>query len=341
MHTEASDLADRLSASISENLVNIEMLGADSFERRSVEPYLRESTNAVNVSLGFDSACYLEKSHGSEGTNIRCQGPISSQFPPPRENFVAVSVGFEHICAINGLLAVICWGRGHNHRLDTPEDGKYTSITTGHSHSCALTEAGHPVCWGAPGGQRLLHPRNTIFFDISSGSHFTCGRRIPDKRILCWGQNQQGQTDAPSDAVDALDCGHQHCCAVKAVDHSVICWGRNIEGQVEAPEIGKFTSIAVGYKHSCAIDASAEIKCWGLGNLDQNSPPAGKFASISAGGHANCAVKFGEAKPTQGRYPEYPLQGYSTICWGMNKWNLPNGQIGDWLYFIGRDRHFQ
>jgi alpha-tubulin suppressor-like RCC1 family protein len=148
--------------------------------------------------------------------------------------------------------------------------------------------------------------------------------------MFAWGNS--GASGAGTDAVAA---GLSHTCALRG--GAVYCWGDNTYGQLgdssNTPSLtavavtasgmgGGVTAIASGLYHSCAIDASGGVWCWGHNNsgqlgdtttTDSNFPVAvsglaSGVTSISAGGAHTCAVQSGAAK-----------------CWGSDAL----GQLGN------------
>lgn len=45
---------------------------------------------------------------------------------------------------------------------------------------------------------------------------------------------------------------------------AVVCWGWNDYGQADAPPLGRFTALAAGNAHTCAIRVDKTIACWGV-----------------------------------------------------------------------------
>lgn len=74
--------------------------------------------------------------------------------------WLSVSAGNEHTCAIATNHALYCWGYNDKGQLglgdtdsrDTPKkvgtSTNWTSVTTGYQHTCALNSSGSLYCWG-------------------------------------------------------------------------------------------------------------------------------------------------------------------------------------------------
>jgi len=184
------------------------------------------------------------------------------------------------------------------------------AITAGQNHTCALTTTGSVKCWG----------RNV---NGQVGDNTTTNR---------W--NPVAVTGLAS-GVTAIAAGGWHTCALMS-GGNVKCWGFNAYGQLgdntttqrNAPiDVNGLTSgmtvISAGYYHTCSLDSSGSVKCWGnndngrLGdgtNVQRNSPtPVSNLSSgvakIAAGGLHSCAR----------------LVAGGLKCWGDDVF----GEIGD------------
>jgi alpha-tubulin suppressor-like RCC1 family protein len=162
-----------------------------------------------------------------------------------------------------------------------------------------------------------------------------------DGRAYCWGDNGQGQLGNGSTSGSAtpvpvagglrfthISAGYGFTCAI-AIDGRAFCWGRNDAGQlgtgngngasavpVEVTGSVRFARLDSGRAHTCAIDRSHALFCWGdnpTGALGTGSSgaalptptaiaPAIRFVAISAGGNHTCGITL-----TAGAY-----------CWGGN-----------------------
>jgi hypothetical protein len=111
-----------------------------------------------------------------------------------------------------------------------------------------------------------------------------------DKRVLCWGQNDYGETNAPLGTYTQVSAGSGFTCALRT-NGTLACWGYNREGETAAP-LGTYTQVSAGQYHSCAIRASDRaIVCWGQDNAGSLTMPAGAYTKVTAGNSSTCAVR--------------------------------------------------
>ena len=59
-----------------------------------------------------------------------------------------------------------------------------------------------------------------------------------------------------------VDVGGRSACVVTA-EQQLICGGENENGQTDAPA-GRFTQVSVSGEHSCAVGEDGALSCWGL-----------------------------------------------------------------------------
>ena len=72
-------------------------------------------------------------------------------------------------------------------------------------------------------------------YEIAAGFHHTCA--IDDNGLDCWGRNQFGQTNVPTNLVNPtkIAAGYFHTCAID--DSGVTCWGDGSSGKTESPRV--------------------------------------------------------------------------------------------------------
>lgn len=183
-----------------------------------------------------------------------------------------------------------------------------TAIAAGNGHTCAVMTGGTVKCWGnnefGPLGNGST-TSSTIPVDvvgltggvtaIGTGDGDTCALTTGGG-IKCWGENIGGQlgngsTSGISGVVDvvglasgvtAIAVGSFHTCALTGAG-GVKCWGWNDYGQVGNGSMtyqiyspvavsglaSGVSTIAAGFRHTCAALNGGGVKCWGAGTVGQ------------------------------------------------------------------------
>lgn len=258
-----------------------------------------------------------------------------------RFEIIDVSVGYRHTCAIASSGEAFCWGSNEQNQLGSGSDAssarpvrvstgvRFTSITAAWSHTCALTVLGEAFCWGDNSAGQLGLPstitrsgvplalgRDTTFVSLSAGFVHTCGV-LTSGIAHCWGSNQQAQFGpVMADRLTQVSSGEFHTCGIRN-DTTAVCWGWNTAGELGANlpfgamtsvpsqtwQAGRFTEVAAGVRHTCAIGADRRVYCWGrnaAGEIGQDpfisisvpAPVAGadNYTAISTGNTHTCGI---------------------------------------------------
>lgn len=246
----------------------------------------------------------------------------------PANAFTTLDAGLSHACALTSAGQAWCWGRNAGGQLGDssasattvpvqvlhPSGVTFTAITAGNSHSCAVAAtSGQAYCWGYNADGRLgdsttnlglmpvaVKPVGAIAFaSVSAGGQHSCGLN-GSGQAYCWGYNGYGQIGDSTTTFAVTPVAVRHPAGVT------------------------FAQVAVGDKHSCALDTAGQAWCWGYGgdgSLGNNTtlpsripvavtqPSGVTFASIATETNHVCGLTAGG-------------QAY---CWGLNG----NGQLGD------------
>lgn len=298
-----------------------------------------------------------------------------------------LSVGYRHSCALSSTGEAFCWGANDRYQLgnnsniasETPvrvtSPVRFRDITVGWQHTCALSLAGEAFCWGDNSQKQLGAGLNSpfwgspapvtgtdAFIDITAGSLHTCG--ITTAGVArCWGFEAQGQLGNGAANLRQISAGEFHTCAVRT-DDTGVCWGWNSSGELgtnaplgaivaaATPTFGstRFSSIAAGVRHTCAVGTDGRAYCWGrnaVGETGQD-PFVGvavpvvvnggaNFTEIGTGNIHTCALSGGRAfcwgapGPTKVPVPVNSQLQFSTIAVGYNRTcAVSNGDVYCW-----------
>jgi alpha-tubulin suppressor-like RCC1 family protein len=266
-----------------------------------------------------------------------------------------IAAGAQDSCAIDASAVLWCWGRGGSgqlgpgHMVDTPfqiqvplpsDATQATAVANGDAHTCVL-----------------VSPRDGL-----------------GGEIFCFGDNRYGQlgdgtlTSRATPALvslgtsgvraAAITAGGGHSCAID-VKGQPWCWGRGDSGQlglgtaaVQATAAAQTTpapvtlpggatvrALSAGTAHTCAVDQSGGVWCWGAddrGQLglgaagpDVATPTAVSSlpsASASANANANASASAAATSVAAGGAHSCASLGDTSVwCWGAND----SGQLGD------------
>ncbi|MEH3053948.1 MAG: hypothetical protein PGN13_08070 [Patulibacter minatonensis] len=316
--------------------------------------------------------CWGRGSSGALGTSdsaSRLGTPGSAASTVPVGLATQVATGDLHACAIVVGGSVRCWGQGaggqlggrdRDNRLDgyvdprtgtdeattVPLGAPALQLSLGGSYACAVIAGGVVRCWG-------------------DGLFGRVGARGTDHRL-------DGLPDGPSDeasvvplggAALSVSAGDQHACAL-LVDGSVRCWGAGangrlgsgatddrLDGLVDAtsrtdepstvPLGGPATAVSAGGGHTCALMATGDVRCWGLGTSGQLGTGTNNASLLDAAGEQASTVPIKPIGTTAANAAKTPnlkavaisagdshtcaiVEGGDVRCWGAGD----QGQLG-------------
>jgi alpha-tubulin suppressor-like RCC1 family protein len=213
--------------------------------------------------------CWGENAWSQSGQPAPDPVPLPAPVPalPPA---VDIATGARHGCAVSTDGRVRCWGANTHEQLGQPNPlGSPGAATSGTATPLAVPGISDAV-------------------QVVAGVAHTCARHA-DGRVSCWGEGLSGQLGhgaftssatpmavAELPAAAQLAAGGFHTCAL-ATDGTLWCWGHNIRGQLgtgaydssaaPAPlddlEHVRIAAVRAGLRHTCALDTTAALHCWG------------------------------------------------------------------------------
>jgi len=202
-------------------------------------------------------------------------------------NWVQVSAGITHACAINSLGELYCWGFNRAGQLGTDPTGNLPNDCT---------------YWGSYGNACSTAPYKVNAFtdwtSVAVSGARTCAVRASGA-LYCWGYNAQGELGngvAGPSACNSYPCertpvllagswtsvsaGLNHTCGRTATG-TLRCWGYNSFAQLGDGSLttrtnvtfdldggsNTWASVGPGKDMSCATKATGALWCWGTGTL--------------------------------------------------------------------------
>ena len=312
----------------------------------------------IALAAGGSHTCGLQ----ANGT-VNCWGSdTDSQASVPtgvgEAAFGQIAAGNAHVCQVRRDGGLGCWGRNLDGQA-TPPAGRYVRVAAGDALSCGIDVAGVIVCWGADGVNTSAAFSGTKWRQLSMGQSGglcalretsdlvrcrTLGGVVTDRagrrydsaynyfnapvRTLTYVSTPAGNFCAPlmtdsnggtpstynnnycvgiSSYVggrwQSVESGLQHTCALQASGF-LQCFGAFSEQTtIPYPYNGyKFRAVSVGSNHSCAIRDDGTLYCWGDAANGKLNAPVGTFSQVAAGNTFNCAIRSNGTR----------------MCWGDN-----------------------
>ena len=303
-----------------------------------VQPF-GQNRKAVAIAAGGNTTCALlddgavscwgAGDYGQLGNNNTASANTPQEVSsfPGDQDAVSVAVGWRHGCVLLSDQNMSCWGNnivgqlGNNNTTNSttpvlvqPLNGtaKPVALTLNNVHTCALLDDGNAACWGY-------------------GYRGALGIGLPESSAPV-------AVDVVSSPIRDIDAGGWHTCSVLN-NGSVVCWGDNAFLQVGSSSVspanvsGTFIQgygashpasvVRTGPYHSCAIDTSGDIQCWG----------DGRYGQLGNGSNSASLLPVNVSLPTGAKAVDVALGIYHTcalltngsvMCWGDGTY----GQLG-------------
>ena len=214
---------------------------------------------------GGDAACWGNNFFGQLGTGSESNSFVPLPVAADGAQFVAITAGQSHTCALDATGQASCWGDNGSGQLgdgtvewrNAPRpvltDLVFAQLDLGLAHSCAVTVAGEVYCWGS-----------NEFGQLASE-----------------GESQRQPTLVPAlPAISLVRAGLRHTCALSNAG-AVFCWGNNASQQVASNDAAIVATpqrvelaaaameLAPGGTHTCAMMTDEQVYCWGDGSRGQ------------------------------------------------------------------------
>ena len=224
--------------------------------------------HSCGLTIAGEAHCWGDNVYGQlgDGTTTDHLTPTAVTMPAG-VSFTSLAVGWIHACGLTAAGAAYCWGNNDDGQIgdstttsrpiptavSMPVGVTFTMLAVGSVHTCGVTQEGAVYCWGANHRGRL-------------GDGTTTNRLTPTATVIPGGVT-----------IKSVGAGYAHACAL-TVAGAVYCWGRNVFGElgdgtttdrlsatpVATPAGVMFSSLAVGFVHTCVLTAEGAAYCWGV-----------------------------------------------------------------------------
>ena len=292
--------------------------------------------HTCNVTASSNLVCWGRNQNGQVGngtTSDALLGDIISGITTA----TAVSAGGLHTCVLLADTTVKCWGNNSYGQVGNGSGSAPWDITSP-TTVCDTSGCGSPL---------------SGVTQLALGGYFSCALKSTGA-VLCWGNNIFNQLGVSSPGTSNLPlvvtgvtgatsiaAGDSHACAIVA-SGAVKCWGADSRGQlgdgsttdstpVSVTRTGATSGVkalALGGSHTCVINSSSNVLCWGDNNYDQmgyqldSDNPNGSYVydntihntphTVTISGSAMTAKAI-----TSGTYASCAISSADTLyCWG-------------------------
>ena len=244
--------------------------------------------------------CWGANESGQLGTGDRTDRNVPARVALPGGDWVGVSAGFGHSCAVRVDGLGVCWGRNVSGELGigsssseplppTAVAGEWREIDAARGHSCGVERSGRASCWGANPhgalGTGIASPSTSpgrvaggrTWTSVVGGGGFSCGRADVGS-VWCWGGDVAGfpvpgagpgvGTPRVVDGVSATAgpaVGPSAWCA-SGGDGSIQCVTDSGGLRTFSPS-GVVTTLAVSRRDICFLTDAGRLECRELAAL--------------------------------------------------------------------------
>ena len=219
----------------------------------------------ADVAVSAHNACWLI----DDGT-VECYGfPVFGgvELKPPPLKFTAIDIAGRFACGVTTDGSLECWSPVDHFGFERG----IVDVSVAYDSACARRADGTTTC----DDDVYLTAVSTVlpepFAAVSVGPSHTCAQR-PDGTVKCWGLNDYGQLDAPSERF--------------ALASTIT---PTIEPATTVPSSIVATGIKAIFDDGCGLRTDGTLECWG----SQSDPPPGEFTDVSVllGGRDGCGLR--------------------------------------------------
>ena len=278
-----------------------------------------------------DPASYAQTGNSGDSPPLGEPNPVHR---PPLPQDDSAGPGGVAASPLNGDI-------GHPDADEAPY--QYVDVSAGYDHTCAIRTSGIIDCWGSnehgksnPPRQLMLSPLGLpggMFHSIEAGMDHTCAINA-EGAALCWGSNKYQQEYPPAGEYVQLSSGYWHGCTIWTYDDATTRSGPS------APEPAWTTNPTA----VISLSPPGNMDCWGDNKEAKATPPraisrmtrsgqsvtfgAPNWYQVSSGATFTCGVFDGNPRSSESPPPSTAQQAlrFSATaavhegivdCWGI------------------------
>ncbi|MCY3785126.1 MAG: RCC1 domain-containing protein [bacterium] len=178
----------------------------------------------------------------------------------------------------------------------------FSAVAVGYRFGCAVRSDGSVVCWGDNEFGQTDAPRGRFVDVVTDVLGTACGLRV-DGRGECWGRHGEEYTAVLEGELAAVEAGVDVVCGIRRAGGTVVCSGDYRDDY--APWVPGWT---VGVPAvALAVESFASCLVTGAGRLMCNSSPRHDFAPPPGGGFVSVVLGY--------RHGCALREGGEVACW--------------------------
>ncbi len=227
--------------------------------------------------------------------------------------FTSISANHNGGCGRRADGTVECWGQDGSGEAYVATDDRVLDVFYDGYFWCGRTVSREPRCHGWD-GYKYSHAREALDIasrtEIAFGSVYACGVER-DGAVTCVGGVPSDGSDEPYEVASPsipltyeyqqpilglrfastlvpqagrfshVAVGFLHRCALQT-DGAPMCWGKNEFGEAVPPANERFLQLALGVSHSCGLRLDGSVECWGYDIDGRSSPPSTRLVTPAA-----------------------------------------------------------
>lgn len=270
--------------------------------------------------------CWGENANGQLGDNSTVNKLVPTDVSGLTSGVIDMAQSMDSNCAITNTNALKCWGNNLSGQIGdgtttsksvptnvTGLGANVTKVAIFRTHGCALLNTGSVKCWG-----------ENMFGELGDGTFITSLTPVTATNL------------GSSSQILDIQLSLNTTCILKT-DNIVYCIGNNAYGNIgdgnatvsiKVPQKvfnsgSNIQSATKGENHTCYINSSNGVECWGQNIYGQVGDSTLKAKAVPT---AVTGLSSGVLAISAGRYHTCALLNTNAVkCWGQNG----NGQLGD------------